>query len=93
MSQNSLYIFKPNKEFLVFETIEISPRVFAFQGSKHPEERERTGREECEILGIADFLQEKNHQASHREGKKDLKVINPISGSKDKKPHFEIKEW
>lgn len=59
MFQNSLYIFKPNKEFSVFETIEISPRVFAFQVSKYPEERERTGREECEILEIADFFTRK----------------------------------
>ena len=38
-----------------------------------------------------DFLQ-KNHQVSHREGNKGSRVINPISRSKDKKPHFEIKE-
>lgn len=38
--------------FSVLETTGISHRVFACQGSKHPEERARTGREECEILEI-----------------------------------------
>lgn len=77
------------RPMLEITKISLGGSIFALYSSIYPEERASNGREECKKLGISLFIF--NHQAAHGEGKKGLRVINPISGSKAKKSHFDIK--